>query len=205
MRALALLVSVVAVAGCGDSSGVTDGSGNLDQGSSNLDAPLGDAQVPSDGGVGNQDGDTAGLQCGPTEHCPLGTPCCVATGTGGEILTHCAAPNCPDGGAAYCDGPEDCQTTTPYCCGLVSVNVNMGTGTFQILSANADCQATCNGQIINLALPRVDARFRLCHTTADCAGDTTFPTCCRLYQDDFYLDVCANETLASYGLAIDCQ
>jgi len=135
--------------GSGGSSG-TGGSGGVSGtgGSGGTGGTGGNGGIGGTGGNGGAPGVACGVGANQTT-CTPGQLCCL-----NRIPPMCAA-MC-QGPSLACDGPEDCTTATPICCGNLAG-----------AAGGSQCVAMCqNPQQI------------LCHTRADCP--TSAAHCCKI-------------------------
>jgi hypothetical protein len=155
MRTLVLACALLA-AGCGD-----DTNGTPDMSMPDL-APGPDLAVRMPDGV----------SCGSAT-CPVGQSCCVQA-MGMTTSSMCISPGGACTGAVLaCDGPEDCGSAMPYCCGTIKftggTNPDAGAPMFQ--GGDAMCTMTCDASFTpGSGGSPTTVKTRLCKIDDDCAG-----------------------------------
>ena len=113
--------------------------------------------------------DYTGIPCG-TATCQAGGACCVDPSSTPPKAACVASPAaCTTGASLTCDGPEDCSSGSPFCCGTISFSLgdpDAGTGG-GLSGANAACAGTCSASFDQQTN---SGTSRLCHVAADCKG-----------------------------------
>ena len=211
----------ISLAACGGSTsagdGTTDDTGSAPADTSGADGATIDTGTKPDGTSGDgtatdtttppgdgsgtdtaSSGDTAGVTCGAST-CKTGDVCCVTPKDGGADQV-CAA-SCGDGGIPLaCDGPEDCPTgAAKICCATLKVGAGSPPAC-PFDSGNSACTATCPTRI-PFSCPG-EGKVRLCHTKADCADDTSNPSCCTFSGGGGTGTFCAPDAIK--GFATSC-
>jgi len=134
--------------------------------------------------------DYGGITCGSTS-CSGANVCCTVQVDGG--FSQMCMSSCSDGGITQsCDGPEDCGSGVPFCCGALK----LGAGNFPncpLVSATSACAAACNTDI-QFACAVTD-KVRLCHHEAECADDGNSPNCCELSMGGAKIRACVSDLI----------
>lgn len=158
MRHFVALCALVLVAGgCGD-----DSNNNA------LDMSMPDLAPPADLSL-------TGVGCGMMT-CGAGQECCVTVSMSGTTSSMCIAQggNCAGGAVLACDGPEDCSSASPYCCGMITISgLAPDAGAPMFGGGNSSCTATCDFST-NYPQTPTTATTRLCHFNEDCTGLSAF-------------------------------
>lgn len=177
--------------GDGDSGDSGDASVNDDATpspmDSGLDAPVADAEPdaasPPDAGVGPV--------CGPLGTSTRCTGTQVCCGDASAQVNTCAA-SCAADAIIRCSVPSDCPSSTPLCCGQLSVK-----GTYppcEATSFSSVCAAACADK------PPTSCSFtgtvRLCQHDSDCTSDSAGPLC---YNFNAPISWCSTSSAASLG------
>jgi hypothetical protein len=186
-------------------NGSPDGStGNPSDGGGTTDAqvpitgdagPIGDASISNGGdAAGFGEGGSFDFGCGGHGDCPLTQVCC--TNVGPPVSFSCVDPaTCPQNDKIECDGPDECSTAAPVCCGVA---VGNGTGNFPLcgaISLGASCTtaASCPTFVGNCSQT---STLQVCHDRADCT-DSSYECCTFTADAGAYLSVCFDPGLAA--------
>jgi hypothetical protein len=135
-----------------------------------------------------------GVRC-PSAPCDNGGACCAVEGTSGPQLK-CFAGGCPDAGFQIdCDGPEDCTTGNPLCCGSVTVGAGQAP-VCPLESVSARCRSTCTTSLAQ-SCPATST-VRLCHAATDCT-ESGFANCCAYTQGTVTSTFCVDDATSQFS------